>query len=127
EAFGSAYVHAPVLGSVPAVSTGELMILTSGHPATVGQVAPVLQALGNTIQAGQARTGAAVKLVASGVRAGTLATVRDAVRQAGALGVDRALVLGVLERGPAGGFIRAKRDRLLDPTMVRPVDFSVAA
>jgi 3-hydroxyisobutyrate dehydrogenase-like beta-hydroxyacid dehydrogenase len=122
---GSAYVHAPVIGSVPAVAAGTLQILAGGEPAAVEAVAPVLAALGTIVHVGQAETAAAVKLVANGVLAGVWATVRDALRQADALGLDRALVLDVLERGPIGGLVKAKRDRLAGSAAGRSADFAV--
>ncbi len=126
EALGSAYVHAPVIGSVPAVAAGTLEILAGGEPATVDKVHPLLQSLGHTVHLGHASIAAAIKLVANGALAGALATVREAVRQADALDLDRDLVLDVLERGPVGSIVRAKRDRLADPPVDRPADFSAA-
>jgi 3-hydroxyisobutyrate dehydrogenase-like beta-hydroxyacid dehydrogenase len=121
---GSAYVHAPVVGSVPAVASGTLQILAGGDSAAVEAVTPVLAALGTVIHVGQPETAAAVKLVANGVLAGVVATVGDALRQADALGLDRTLVLDVLERGPVGGFVRARRDGLAGGA-TRPAHFAV--
>lgn len=121
---GPTYVHAPVIGSVPAVAAGTLQILAGGEPAAVEAVAPVLAALGSIIHVGQPDTAAAVKLVANGVLAGVVATVGDALRHADALGLDRSLVLDVLERGPVGGFVRARRERLAEGAG-RPADFAV--
>ncbi|MBX6748954.1 MAG: nuclear transport factor 2 family protein [Micromonosporaceae bacterium] len=122
---GPAYVHAPVIGSVPAVAAGTLQILAGGDPAAIEAVTPVLTALGTIVHVGQADTAAAVKLVANGVLAGVVATMRDALRQADALGLDRALVLDVLERGPIGGLVKAKRDRIVGSAAERPADFAV--
>src|SRR5262249_45916841 len=59
---GPAYVHAPVLGSVPAVTSGSLEILAGGDPARVEALRPVLAALGHIVHVGQPATAAAVKL-----------------------------------------------------------------
>jgi 3-hydroxyisobutyrate dehydrogenase-like beta-hydroxyacid dehydrogenase len=120
---GPAYVHAPVIGSVPAVASGTLQILAGGETAAIEAVTPVLTALGTIVQVGQPDAAAAVKLVANGVLAGVVATVGDALRQADALGLDRGLVLDVLERGPVGAFVRGRRDRL--DGAVRAADFTV--
>jgi len=122
---GPAYVHAPVIGSVPAVAAGTLQILAGGEPAAIEAVTPVLAALGTVVHVGQPDTAAAVKLVANGVLAGVAATLRDALRQADALGLDRTLVLDVLERGPIGGLVKAKRDRLTGSAADKPADFTV--
>lgn len=122
---GPAYVHAPVIGSVPAVAAGTLQILAGGDPAAIEVVTPVLTALGTIVHVGRADTAAAVKLVANGVLAGVTATIRDALRQADALGLDRALVLDVLEHSPIGGLVKAKRDRITGSAADRPADFAV--
>jgi 3-hydroxyisobutyrate dehydrogenase-like beta-hydroxyacid dehydrogenase len=124
---GSGYVHAPVLGSVPAVEGGSLEILAGGETDALAAVTPVFNALGHILHVGQADTAAAVKLIANGTLAGVLATVGDALRQAEALGLDRTLVLDVLERSQVGGLVRRKRDRLADPDRERAADFTAAA
>jgi 3-hydroxyisobutyrate dehydrogenase-like beta-hydroxyacid dehydrogenase len=126
DTLGSPYVHAPVLGSVPAVAFGSLLILTGGDAASIEAVHPLLHSLGQTVHIGQPSAAAAIKLVANGALAGALATVRDVLRHAEALGLERARVLEVLERGPVGAIVRAKRDRLGDTAVDRPADFSIA-
>lgn len=123
---GRGYVHAPVLGSVPAVSAGTLQILVGGERETIESVTPLLTALGQVVQVGQPRAAAAVKLVANGTLAGALGSIGDALRQADALGLERTLVLDVLERGVLGGLVRVKRDRLAEAAADRPADFTVA-
>jgi 3-hydroxyisobutyrate dehydrogenase-like beta-hydroxyacid dehydrogenase len=123
---GSLYVHAPVLGSVPAVNGGVLEILAGGEAVAVAAATPVLSALGRILHVGQPETAAAVKLIANGTLAGVLATVRDALRQAEAMGLERTLVLDILERGQVGGLVRGKRDRLADPGLDRAADFTAA-
>jgi hypothetical protein len=127
EALGPRYVHAPVLGSVPAAMAGALRLVVGGDPATLEMVTPLLGALGEIVHVGQARTAAALKLVANGVLAGALTTIREALRHADALGLDRAAVLDLLQAGAVGGLVRAKRDRL-EGGMAQPgADFTVAA
>lgn len=123
---GPRYVHAPVLGSVPAVRAGTLQILAGGDPGSVTSVTPLLAALGQVVPIGQPRAAAAVKLIANGTLAAGIAAIGDALRQADALGLDRALVLDVLERGVVAGLVRAKRDRLSGAAAGQPADFSVA-
>jgi 3-hydroxyisobutyrate dehydrogenase-like beta-hydroxyacid dehydrogenase len=123
---GPVYVHAPVLGSVPAANAGTLEILAAGEGSAIEAVTTMLTTLGRIVHIGDPRDAAAVKLVANGVLAGVVATVGDALRQAEALGLERALVLDVLERGVVGTLVRAKRDRLVDPPAGGAADFSVA-
>ena len=126
EQVGSAYLHSPVIGSVPAVAAGALEILVGGDLATVARAGRVLDILGRPHHVGDAATAAAAKLVANGALAGAVTTIRDALDQAAALGLERALALDVLQWGPVGGLVRAKRDRLADPPAVRPADFTIA-
>jgi 3-hydroxyisobutyrate dehydrogenase-like beta-hydroxyacid dehydrogenase len=63
--FGAAYVHAPVLGSVPAVAAGTLDILAGADTAALERVRPVLEPLGQVRPVGDAATAAALGLVAN--------------------------------------------------------------
>lgn len=121
---GSRYVHAPVLGSVPAADSGSLVVLagrtTSDDPANV-----VLGHLGEVLPVGDAKTAAALKLVANASLAGSVVALRQTIHQARALGLSLGDALDVLQRGPLGGLVQRKR-RALDggPT---PVEFAVGA
>ncbi|MBO3749160.1 nuclear transport factor 2 family protein [Streptosporangiaceae bacterium NEAU-GS5] len=109
EAARADYVHAPVLGSVPAVTAGTLTILAGGPAEAVGRARPPLSALGDVLHVGEAADAAALKLVSNGALASVLLGVRDARRHAAELGQDPARTLDVLERGALGGLVRAKR------------------
>lgn len=126
-ALGPSYVHAPVLGSIPAVAGGALLFLVGGEPATITRVTPLLQALGQTIHVGQPHAAAASKLVSNGALARVVATVRAALRHADGMGLDRSVALEVLQHGPVGGLVRAKREQLTDSAAARPAEFTVAA
>ncbi|MFD5318431.1 nuclear transport factor 2 family protein [Streptomyces sp. NPDC127098] len=122
---GAAYVHAPVLGSVPAVSAGALRILAAGEQAAFDRARPVLDALGTVRRVADAATAAALKLVANCGLAGAVLALRDALRQAEALGLSRDQVLDVLELGPLGGLVARKRPFLLgEPTTA---EFTIGA
>lgn len=113
ERVGSAYVHAPVLGSVPAAANGELTLLATG--TGVGHVRGILTTMGDVIEVADASTAAALKLVANSSLAGAMLTLRDSLQQAGALGLARADTLDVLARGPLGALVTRKRS-ILDST-----------
>lgn len=109
---GARYLHAPVLGSTSAVAAGSLTLL-AGTPALDGPAVAVLADLGDAVPCGSPRRAAAAKLVANGVLAGALLTLRDSRTRAGELGLDAGLAWDVLERTSLGGLVRAKRDRLV--------------
>jgi 3-hydroxyisobutyrate dehydrogenase-like beta-hydroxyacid dehydrogenase len=103
------YVHAPVLGSVPAAAAGTLQILTAADDDALDRVRPVLEALGTVRRVDDAATAAALKLIANNSLAGAVLALRDSLRQADALGLPRAQVLDVLELGQLGGLVARKR------------------
>lgn len=112
-AAGPGYLHAPVMGSTSAVAAGSLTLLV-GAPSLSGSAATVLADLGDPLPCGSAPRAAAAKLVANGVLADALLTIRDSRTRARAreLGLDAALTWDVLERTSVGGLVRAKRERL---------------
>jgi hypothetical protein len=106
---GPSYVHAPVLGSVPAATAGTLQILAAADQDALDQARPILEALGTVLHVDDVATAAALKLVANCSLAGTVLALRDSLRQADALGLPRAQVLDVLELGQLGGLVARKR------------------
>ncbi|MFE3203477.1 nuclear transport factor 2 family protein [Embleya sp. NPDC059237] len=127
---GASYVHAPVLGSVPAVAAGTLDILAGADPDTLDRVRPVLAALGTVRPIADAGTAAALKLIANSSLAGGVLALREALRQGDALGLPRTEVLDILELGLLGGLVARKRSMLTSggnrPTAA-PAQFTIAA
>lgn len=124
---GPAYVHAPVLGSVPAVAAGALQLLAAADQEALDRVRPVLEALGTVHRVDDASTAAALKLVANLSLAGAVLTVRDALRQADALGLPRDQVLDVLELGQLGGLVARKRSFLAGRPAFDRAEFTIGA
>jgi 3-hydroxyisobutyrate dehydrogenase-like beta-hydroxyacid dehydrogenase len=125
EAAGTAYLHAPVLGSTPAVARGGLTILSGGKPTA--EVEAVLSHLGETLVFGGAAEAAALKLVNNGVLGDSLASLRRALGRGEALGLPREAVLEVLARGALGRFVDGRSD-VLGGSGARPVaTFAVGA
>ncbi|MET9063240.1 nuclear transport factor 2 family protein [Streptomyces antibioticus] len=118
--FGPSYVHAPVLGSVPAVAVGTLQILAAADHDALDRARPVLETLGTVRRVDDASTAAALKLIANSSLAGAVLALRDSLRQADALGLPRAQVLDVLELGQLGGFVARKRPFLDTDTHPAP-------
>ncbi|MBV1936244.1 nuclear transport factor 2 family protein [Streptomyces sp. BV286] len=124
---GPSYIHAPVLGSVPAVAAGALQILTAGSQDTLDRVRPVLETLGTVRLVDGAATAAALKLIANNSLAGAVLALRDALRQADALGLSRSQALDVLELGQLGGLVVRKRPFLDSESPVGTADFTIGA
>ncbi|NUV63452.1 nuclear transport factor 2 family protein [Streptomyces sp. CAI-85] len=125
--FGPSYVHAPVLGSVPAVAAGTLQILAAADHDALDRARPVLEALGTVRRVDDASTAAALKLIANSSLAGAVFALRDSLRQADALGLPRAQVLDVLELGQLGGLVARKRPFLDTPPAPAAATFTIQA
>ncbi|MEU7718469.1 nuclear transport factor 2 family protein [Streptomyces tibetensis] len=124
---GPAYVHAPVLGSVPAAAAGTLQILAAACQDALDRVRPVLEALGTIRHVDDASTAAALKLIANHSLAGAVLALRDSLRQADALDLPRAQVLDVLELGQLGGLVARKRPFLADQPGAVTAEFTIGA
>ncbi len=124
-ATGAAYLHAPVMGSTPAIAVGGLTILAGGKPTA--EVEEVLGLLGETLVFDGPVEAAALKLVANGVLGDSVAALRRALRRGEALGLPREAVLDVVGRSALGRFVDGRRD-VLDGTGARPsATFAVGA
>ncbi|MFF4585521.1 nuclear transport factor 2 family protein [Streptomyces sp. NPDC001388] len=124
---GPSYVHAPVLGSVPAATAGTLHLLTAAGQDTLDRVRPVLETLGTVRRVDDARTAAELKLIANSGLAGAVLALCDALRQADALGLPRPKVLDVLELGPLGGLVARKRRFLTGRAAPATAEFTIGA
>ena len=124
---GQAYVHAPVLGSVPAVAAGALRILAAADQDALDRARPVLETLGTVRRVDDASTAAALKLIANNSLAGAVLALRDSLRQADALGLPRAQVLDILELGQLGGLVARKRTFLTDQPTTGRAEFTIGA
>ncbi len=111
-ASGRAYLHAPVMGSTPAIARGALTILAGGKPAA--EVESVLSVLGDIVVLEGSAQAAALKLVANGVLGDSVASLRRALARGDDLGLPRQAVLEVLGRGVLGRFVDGRHDVLLD-------------
>ncbi|WP_405387688.1 nuclear transport factor 2 family protein [Streptomyces sp. NBC_01102] len=124
---GPSYIHAPVLGSVPAVAAGTLQILAAADQDALDRARPVLETLGTMRRVDDASTAAALKLIANNSLAGTVLALRDSLRQADALGLQRDQALDVLELGQLGGLVTRKRPFLGSESPVGTADFTIGA
>lgn len=120
------YVHAPVLGSVPAVQAASLRVLAGGADPDVAEARTVLAPLSAEVRhVGAPADAAAAKLVANSSLAGAALALRDSLDGAAALGLPLPDALDVLGLGRLGELSTAVRARLGAPGT--PTYFTVAA
>ncbi|WP_459754737.1 nuclear transport factor 2 family protein [Streptomyces sennicomposti] len=124
---GPSYVHAPLLGSVPAAGAGTLQILAAADQKALNRVRPVLETLGTVRCADDASTAAALKLIANNSLARALLALRDSLRQADALDLPRTQTLDVLELGQLGALVTRKRPFLLAESAAGTAEFTIGA
>ncbi|MDZ5622405.1 nuclear transport factor 2 family protein [Nocardioides sp. HM23] len=123
---GAAYVHAPVMGSVPAVQSGALTVLVGSGEAYGAPASTVLDGLGDVLRCGAVADAAAAKLLANGVLGGAVLNLRDALIRAEELGIQPGPALSVLERTILGRLVGGKRDAL-EKGDFSDADFTVGA
>ncbi|WTW96044.1 NAD(P)-dependent oxidoreductase [Streptomycetaceae bacterium NBC_01309] len=129
ERAGARYVEAPVLGSIPAVRSGTVHVLLGGTPGDIDAAEPVLRAwsyAGTRRHVGPVGAASALKLAANLTLGAAVAGLHDAVRLGEHLGLRRADVLDVVQRGVLGRLVEGKRARL-DDGDYEGADFTVGA
>jgi len=107
-----AVLDAPVLGSVPSVESGKLVILAGGDRAVFDRHTELLSILGTPIYLGPSGSGAWLKLVNNAASTATLVALGEllALTDRADLGIDS--VLQGLEAGPLASLIERWRPRL---------------
>ena len=107
-----AVLDAPVLGSVPSVESGKLVILAGGDRAVFDRHTELLSILGTPIYLGPSGSGAWLKLVNNAASTATLVALGEllALTDRAGLGIDS--VLQGLEAGPLASLIERWRPRL---------------
>jgi len=109
---GVTLVDAPVLGSVPAATDGTLLVFAGAGESVFARVRPILETLGSVRRVGGPGAGAAIKLVVNLTLGVAMTTVGEALALARAFGLDRTVVLDVLEESPLGHTVKSKRQRI---------------
>jgi 3-hydroxyisobutyrate dehydrogenase-like beta-hydroxyacid dehydrogenase len=98
EKAGAQYVEAPVIGSVPAVEAGTLVVLAAGKEAAVERARRVLKALGEVRHVGDLGSAAALKLVANSMLAGVTALAAELQSAGTAAGLNAEEVFWAISR-----------------------------
>jgi 3-hydroxyisobutyrate dehydrogenase len=98
RAHGTAFVDAPVSGSVGPAEAGTLLVLASGPVEAHETVAPVLDAIGRrTVWLGPAGAGSRAKLVLNNWLVDLVESTAETLHFAGALGIDPAMIIDLLD------------------------------
>ena len=104
---GARLVEAPVIGSIPAVDSGTLIILAGAALVEDFEaVRPVLQQLGEVQYVGDIETAAALKLIANSYLGIVSAGAAELMAAGRAQGVDPEQVFGILSRVAPGLKVR---------------------
>jgi 3-hydroxyisobutyrate dehydrogenase-like beta-hydroxyacid dehydrogenase len=74
---GAQYLEAPVLGTIPAVEAGSLVVLAAGDEVAIERSRPVLEALGEVRRVGALGSAAKLKLVSNTMIAGVSALAAE--------------------------------------------------
>ena len=121
---GSSFLEAPVVGSVPAVESGKLIILAGGDEITLERIRPLLEVLGEVRYIGPLGSGASLKLVANSMLGITSAAAGELLNAGLRGGLDRQRVWEILTRFVP--YLDARRAGYLegryDPPMFRLAD-----
>jgi 3-hydroxyisobutyrate dehydrogenase len=119
DARGARLLEAPVIGSVPAVESGKLLILAGGDRADLEQARPVLEQLGEVRYVGERANAQRLKLIANSMLGITTAAAAELLAAGTAVGLDHEQVFSILVRF-APGLAARERGFLQDqhtPTM----------
>jgi 3-hydroxyisobutyrate dehydrogenase len=119
QAKGIRFLDAPVVGSVPAIESGKLLILAGGDEADADQARQVLEHLGDVLYVGERADAQRLKLVANSMLGITSAAAAELLAAGSAVGLDPARVFSILVRF-APGLAARERGFLHDqhtPTM----------
>jgi len=112
---GVRLIDAPVKGSLPAASSGELGIYAGAADADLAEAADVLAVLGKVEHVGPTGTGASVKLLVNLVLGSSFVMVAEALALADELGAGTDAALTALEGTAVGSLVPRVRAKLENP------------
>ena len=107
-----AILDAPVLGSVPSVEAGGLVIFVGGDRHIFDRHAELLRILGAPMYVGPSGSGAMLKLVNNAAGTAALVAVGELLGLTDRAGLDADVVLESLAAGPLASLIERWRPRL---------------
>lgn len=109
---GVTMLDAPVLGSIPQATDGELKVLTGGADDLVARWRELLGTFGTVSHIGPLGHGAAVKLVVNSTLGALMTALGEALALAQGLGLDQEKVFDVLVRSPIAVTAKGKRSNI---------------
>jgi 3-hydroxyisobutyrate dehydrogenase-like beta-hydroxyacid dehydrogenase len=122
ERAGAQYVEAPVLGTIPAVEAGTLIVLAAGDEGAIERARPVLQALGEVRRVGALGSAAKLKLVSNTMIAGVSALAAELLAAATSTGLNVDDVFAMLSR--IAPYLNTRRAGLVEHRY-EPVTFAL--
>jgi len=102
HARGARLLSAPVVGSVPAVDAGKLLLLVGGHRTDLEQALPVLEKLGEVHYVGELGSAQRLKLIANSMLGIVSAAAAELLTAGTAMGLDPQQVFSILARFAPG-------------------------
>jgi 3-hydroxyisobutyrate dehydrogenase-like beta-hydroxyacid dehydrogenase len=108
QAKGARLLEAPVIGSVPAVESGTLLILAGGDRVDLERARPVLERLGEVHYAGERGNAQRLKLIANSMLGITSAAAAELLAAGTAAGLDRSEIFSILIRYAPGLSVRER-------------------
>jgi 3-hydroxyisobutyrate dehydrogenase-like beta-hydroxyacid dehydrogenase len=121
---GVAMVDAPVRGSVPQATAGQLAIYVGADPSDFQRVEPILAPLGTLHHVGGLGAGAATKVVVNSTLGAAIAAFGEALALGDDFGLERSVVLDVLSDTPIAGTVTSKRANVESGTY--PANFKLS-
>lgn len=124
---GAHLLDTPVSGSVPAVESGQLVVLVGGEAAALDIARPVLDVISKqTFHLGPSGSGAVMKLVVNSMIGSVNGAVSEALVLAERSGLDPVETYEVMKNSAVGApFVTYKQASFLEPDST-PVAFSLA-
>lgn len=99
---GARLLEAPVVGSVPAVASGKLLILVGGDRGDLEEARPVLEHLGEILYVGEWASAQRLKLIANSMLGITSAAAAELLTAGKAIGLDPNQIFSILVRFSPG-------------------------
>lgn len=108
DARGARLLEAPVIGSVPAVESGKLLILVAGERADLDAARPILDRLGDALYVGRRGNAQRLKLIANSMLGITGTAAAELLAAGDALGLEREQIFAILVRFAPGLAVRER-------------------
>lgn len=124
---GAAFLDAPVAGSIPAATSGQLGVMAGGDRAAFDRCADVFSAIGKAAYyLGPSGSGAAMKLVANGILAVLVQALAEGVALGEKAGLAPADIFAVLNASSAAAPVVAAKAAAISEQTYLPATFTLS-